>query len=80
MPRQLNDHLGDEHTGCRVVRLNDLQRIDDTDVVAAAPEAANPGADRIVRQAARAADSNVGRQLQATDVDEANPVENMTIK
>ncbi len=32
MPRQLNDHLGDEHTGCRVVRLNDLQRIDDTDV------------------------------------------------
>lgn len=32
VPRQLNDHLGDEHTGCRVVRLNDLQRIDDTDV------------------------------------------------
>ncbi len=32
VPRQLNDHLGDEHTGCGVVRLNDLQRIDDTDV------------------------------------------------
>ncbi len=32
MTRQVNDHLGDEHAGCRVIRLNDLQRIDDTDV------------------------------------------------